>query len=191
VIGSALDKLYGDAVVLAFHLHQDLCHVEIVGSGGGNPADAGKGEVIISNLVNRGTVLLNYRLGDLARLSHLGCPCRRTSPLLTDLEGRSEDIITLRDGRMVHPRTVWEVFEREAEVLQYQVIQHDFERFEVRVVTESIDAYRRVSGSICNRLQAVLGAAAAIEPAYYESLPTSESGKFKPVISRCGDAGSR
>ena len=174
-----------------FHLHQDLCHVEIVGSRGGGPADGGKGDVVISNLVNRGTVLLNYRLGDLARLSDLRCPCRRTSPLLTDLEGRSEDLITLRDGTMVHPRAVWDVFEQEAEILQYQVIQHDFGRFEVRVVTEGIDAYRRVSGSIRNRLQAVLGAAAAIEPAYYESLPTSESGKFKPVMSRCKDAGSR
>jgi phenylacetate-coenzyme A ligase PaaK-like adenylate-forming protein len=79
----------------------------------------------------------------------------------------------------------------DAEVLQYQVIQHDFERFEVRVVTEGIEAYRRISGSICNRLRAVLGVAAAIEPAYYESLPMSESGKSKPVISRCADPGPR
>src|SRR3990170_3767375 len=45
-----------------FHLHEDLCHVKIVDAEGRRVANGKKGEVVISNLVNRGTVLLNYRL---------------------------------------------------------------------------------------------------------------------------------
>ncbi len=56
-----------------FHLHEDLCHVKIVNADGEEVADDEKGEVVISNLVNRGTVLLNYRLGDIASISNRKC----------------------------------------------------------------------------------------------------------------------
>ena len=49
-----------------YHLHEDLCHVKIVNRTGARMADGERGEVVISNLVNRATVLLNYRIGDVA-----------------------------------------------------------------------------------------------------------------------------
>src|SRR4030067_870432 len=69
----------------AFHLNSDLTHVRIVDADG-KPCAAGQtGEVIISNLVNRATVLLNYRLHDVAALSDELCPCGRTLALLCAL----------------------------------------------------------------------------------------------------------
>src|SRR3990170_9026950 len=47
-----------------FHLHEELCHVKIVDAEGRRVAKGKKGEVGISNLVNRGRVVLNYRLGE-------------------------------------------------------------------------------------------------------------------------------
>jgi hypothetical protein len=41
------------------------------------------GEVVVSNLVNRETVLLNYRLGDVAASLPDRCPCGRSLPLLS------------------------------------------------------------------------------------------------------------
>lgn len=48
--------------------------------------EAQKGEMMISNPVNQGTVLLNYRLGDIATLSRQRCSCGRSLPLQTDCE---------------------------------------------------------------------------------------------------------
>jgi phenylacetate-coenzyme A ligase PaaK-like adenylate-forming protein/predicted lipid-binding transport protein (Tim44 family) len=50
----------------AHHVHEDLCGLSVVADGRPVP-DGEPGEVVVSNLVNRGTVLLNYRLGDVAR----------------------------------------------------------------------------------------------------------------------------
>ena len=52
-----------------FHLHSDLAHVRIVDEEGRDVPAGESGEVLVSNLVNRGTVLLNYRLGDQGSLA--------------------------------------------------------------------------------------------------------------------------
>ena len=52
-----------------FHLHEDLCQLTIVDREGKLLADGEPGEIVLSNLVNRGSVLLNYRIGDLGRIS--------------------------------------------------------------------------------------------------------------------------
>ena len=76
---------------LGVHLNEDLNPIRIVDDGGHEVADGETGEVVISNLVNRGTTLLNYRLGDLARKLPQSCPCGRNLPLLSFVEGRVGD----------------------------------------------------------------------------------------------------
>ena len=69
------------------HANIDLYPVRIVNENGMDAPRGELGEVVISNLVNKATVLLNYRLGDLAGLgggklplwtisSPLKTPCR-------------------------------------------------------------------------------------------------------------------
>ncbi|HKZ40751.1 MAG TPA: hypothetical protein VJ044_07295, partial [Candidatus Hodarchaeales archaeon] len=166
-----------------FHLHEDLCHVKIVDAEGRRVANGKKGEVVISNLVNRGTVLLNYRLGDIAFISSQNCSCGRILPLLMELEGRVEDIIFLSNGQFVHPRAVWRVFKGRNEILQYQLIQHEQERFELRLVTVDSKIHQNVINGILSDLRHLLGESAIIESGYYEELERQGSGKFRPVIS--------
>jgi len=169
-----------------FHLHEDLCHVKIIDASGQRVANGEKGEVVISNLINRGTILLNYRLGDIASISSQKCSCGRTLPLLMELEGRVEDIIFLPNGEFVHPRAVWEVFKERNEILQYQLIQHEQERFELRLVTVDSKIHQNVINGILSDLRHLLGESAIIESGYYEELERQGSGKFRPVISLCG-----
>ena len=89
-----------------FHLHEDLCQLTIVDRNGKRLPDGEPGEIVLSNLVNRGSVLLNYRIGDLGRISTAACACGRTTQVLADLEGRtSEYVATARRllRRPVHP----------------------------------------------------------------------------------------
>jgi phenylacetate-CoA ligase len=168
-----------------FHTHEDLCHVKIVNSNGEKVKEGEKGEVVISNLINRGSVLLNYRLGDIAASSNAKCPCGRNFPLLAELEGRMEDIIWMPTGQFVHPRTIWNVFKEKREILQYQFIQHEPLRFELKLVTVDRESYQRIIDGLRQRLQQLLTGAAQIESSYYAELPREGGGKFRPVISHC------
>lgn len=84
-----------------FHLNIDACAARIVDSDGRTVPDGTAGEVVISNLVNRSTVILNYRTGDRARFSRDFCSCGRALPLLKDLLGRVCDILHCANGRNV------------------------------------------------------------------------------------------
>ncbi len=168
-----------------FHLHEDLCHVRIVDANGKKLTDGEKGEIVISNFVNHATVLLNYRLGDVGSLSKEKCPCGRTLPLLSELEGRVEDILFLQDGRFIHPRAIWAVIKKIEGVLKYQLIQHEPKRFELRLVTVDKDTYPLVVDRILDGLKDLLGSSATIESEYVEELTPQEGGKFRPVLSLC------
>ncbi|KAB2891441.1 MAG: phenylacetate--CoA ligase family protein [Desulfobulbaceae bacterium] len=166
-----------------FHLHEDLCHVRIVDRAGNPVPDGQAGEVVITNLVNRGTVLLNYRLGDMASISGAACGCGRSLRLLSELDGRKEDVIFLPNGEFIHPRAIWGVLKSREEVIQGQLIQHEPLIFELRLVTGDRDAYRRVVDGIVSDLQRMLGRAAVIEHAFWPRIETAKGGKFRPVIA--------
>jgi phenylacetate-CoA ligase len=173
---------------LDFHLHADLTHLSIVDGSGRMLPPGSEGEVVISNLVNRGTVLLNYRLGDRARLATGSCPCGRTLPLLKGLEGRVVDMLALPDGRIVTEGRIWDVVKRRPEVLRYQFVQVEPLRFELRLVTADSAAYDRIVSGMVRDLQGVVGPSATIEPSFYESLEVGPRGKFRSVQSLCGRA---
>ncbi len=82
-----------------YHLNIDFTAVRLVDEGGQDVPAGEVGEVIVSNLHNTATVLLNYRLGDLAELSVIDCPCGRNLPLLRELHGRVLESILLANGR--------------------------------------------------------------------------------------------
>jgi len=168
-----------------FHLHEDLCHVQIVGANGKKMTDGEKGEIVISNLVNHGTVLLNYRLGDVGALSREKCPCGRTLPLLSELGGRTEDILLLPNGRFIHPRAIWGAIKHAEGVLRYQFIQHEPKRFELRLVTVDKDTYLRIVDTILDGLKNILGTSVMIESQYVAEIKPQEGGKFRPVLSLC------
>jgi phenylacetate-coenzyme A ligase PaaK-like adenylate-forming protein len=168
-----------------FHLHEDLCHVRIAGPDGRQVPAGTQGEVVITNLVNRGTVLLNYPLGDLASLSQAHCPCGRTSALLSELEGRVEDILPLADGRFLHPRAVWQVLKDDPSVLQYQLTQEEPRRFTLTLTTMDEASFRAAAGRALPRLERLLGPGAVIGPLWDGALPRRDERKFRAVVSRC------
>ena len=169
-----------------FHLHEDLCDVRVVDEAGHDVPPGARGEVVISNLVNRATVLLNYRLGDVARLEDEPCDCGRTSRRLVDLEGRVDDLIELESGEYIYPTRVWRVFRERAEILRYQLVQHSRERFELRVVTTHAPAAERAAVDAADELREVLGGA-DVELVRCDDLPAGPGGKFRHLVPLSGE----
>ncbi len=169
-----------------FHVHEDLCHVRIVEPDGRTAQLGEQGQVVISNLINRASVLLNYPIGDVGSISDATCPCGRTFKLLSELEGRVEDILPLADGRFVHPRSLWEVFKHDSRVLQYQLTQHELQRFELKLVTEDEPAFQQAFELALPKLKRVLGQDAIIEASRRSEFDRGTGRKFRAVTSLCG-----
>jgi phenylacetate-CoA ligase len=166
-----------------FHLHEDLCHVRICDPDGRDLPPGEAGNVVISNLVNRGTVLLNYRLGDVASFAEQQCSCGRTLRMLADVDGRSEDMLELDHGRVLHPRAVWGVVKPWPEVVQYQLVQEQPRRFVLRLVTLAEDDYLRVAPAVARRLEELLGPGTHVATERHERLVEERSGKVRMVVA--------
>jgi phenylacetate-CoA ligase len=165
-----------------FHLHEDLCHVELVDDKG-SPVDEGEvGYVVLSNLVNRGTVLLRYGLGDRARLTTARCSCGRTSPRLHLLEGKTVPLIRLPDGSLLHSRGLWGVIKRIEGVRRFQLIQHEPARFEIRLATTRPEAFDLVASHVVSGLERLLPGC-HVTATRHDRLGMDGEGKFEPMVT--------
>lgn len=174
-----------------FHLHEDLCCIRILDDRGVDLPTGQSGRVVITNLINRATVLINYPIGDRAALAGGDCPCGRSFARLSEVEGREEDGLLLVDGRYLHPRTIWSVFKGDAGVLQYQLSQVGATHFRLALVTLDEPTFSRSRARALEQLHDLLGPQAEIT---VERVPESirQSGaKFRAVLSRCGGISPR
>jgi phenylacetate-CoA ligase len=166
------------------HLNSDLYPVRLVDDDVNEVAEGESGEVVLSNLVNRATVLLNYRLGDVAHMLPTGCACGRTLPLMSFIEGRTDDWLTLLSGDAVHPQSIRTLFTNEKEVSQYQVIQRRLDHFTVAIagIAENAILAERIVG----RFKTRFGQQVSVDVSFVASIEPSVGGKIRPVISLVG-----
>jgi phenylacetate-CoA ligase len=167
------------------HLNVDLYPLRIVDPEGRELADGDSGQVVVSNLVNRGTVLLNYRLGDIARRLPAPCPCGRSLPLLSFLEGRRDDWLETVSGERVHPEVVRTLFGDESEVWSYQVVQQAPTRLRVYIVGAPGCDRRSLRARLERGIAGVLGDV-ELEARFVDSLPRTAGGKVRSVIREVG-----
>jgi phenylacetate-CoA ligase len=164
----------------AFHLHEELTHVRIVDAAGNELPDGELGEVVVSDLINRGGAVLNYRLGDLARMLGRGCACGRTTRRLTDLEGRRNSVLVLHDGELLHSVIVDRTIRRDG-VLRFQLEQLSERRFVVRLLLLDPDAFDRIASELVSDLKALLHGA-EVEAEHRPELESAPGPKFRTVV---------
>jgi phenylacetate-CoA ligase len=116
------------------HINIDSYPLRVVDEGGRSLPPGENGDIVVSNLQNRASVILNYRIGDVAELLPGRCECGRTLPLLSAITGRSDDWVQLGAGRRLHHQAVCIPFRGEDGVRQYQVFQEEDGAVVVRVV---------------------------------------------------------
>lgn len=165
-----------------YHLNIDLYPLRIV-DGNGETLPPGKsGDVLLSNLANHGTVLLNYRLGDLATLAPEPCPCGRSLPLLASLDGRSDDWIQIAGQRM-HPMIVHNLIKHEPAIWQYQVVQQTPTDFHIAIVPMENCNREETRARIAARFAEKFGPDIRIEITFVGVIPRTAGGKVRPVVA--------
>lgn len=167
-----------------FHLDLDSVAFRLVDQEGRDVAPGQPGQVVISNLTNRATVLLNYRLGDIAVLGARPCPCGRTLPVLDSLEGRSDDVIHLDDGRTLHALQLLRQLRLASGVDQIQVIQEGARVYRIHAVDEGAIDRPAAASHLAQELDALTGARNNVSVDWLDALPAELNGKTRIVISR-------
>ena len=138
------------------------------------------GELICTGLLNADMPLIRYRVGDRAALTADATPCRcgRTLPTLAHLEGRVDDVLYTRDGRLVG--RLDPVFKARLAIREAQVIQDALDVVRLRYVPGEgfSDAD---TDSIVSGLRARMGSVQVIVERV-EAIPRTANGKFRAVI---------
>ena len=160
------------------HLEDDLCRLRVLDAEGNEPPPGQIGEVVISNLVNRATVLLNYRLGDVAARSEGACGCGRLTPMLADVGGRLERTLRAQDGSFV-PEGAIQVRLKDRGAHSFQLVQLAADRYELKVVAED---YERILPGLTEDLHDLLGSEIHVETSSHERLEPGPRGVFQYVL---------
>ncbi|MDH3690107.1 MAG: hypothetical protein OEU36_11585 [Gammaproteobacteria bacterium] len=167
-----------------FHLSIDDVAIRVVDDNEEDVAPGGRGHLLISNLTNRATVLLNYRLGDIVTLGESPCPCGRTLPTIDRIEGRSDDLITLPSGDPMHACVVLQRLQSASGVVQVQLVQETMQRFVIRAVGKTAADRKRAEEELVANLKSTVGRV-AVSVAWMDDIPRTAGGKVKAVISDC------
>ncbi|HKW81279.1 MAG TPA: hypothetical protein VJQ49_09745, partial [Casimicrobiaceae bacterium] len=166
------------------HLNIDLYPLRVVDGAGRDLVPGQTGEVIVSNLVNRGMVLLNYRLGDIVALLPGACPCRRSLPMLSYPHGRTDDLIELSSGRIVHPQAIRGVFNEEHLIWEYQVEHLTDAHFRVALLASQDCDRIAARARVVEKFAAIFGRDVRIDVEFVATIDRTVGGKSAPVLSR-------
>jgi phenylacetate-CoA ligase len=166
-----------------YHINSDLYPVRVVDEDGMPRRMGEAGQVIVSNLVNRATVLLNYRLGDLAHWIGGPCPCGLALPLLSPPIGRIDDVIELGNGTVVHPMALREICLQHSHILQYQIRQVASTRFLVSLIAAREADLPNLESAIRAGFERRFGDGLTAEVRCVQELDRNPSGKTPTVIA--------
>lgn len=91
------------------HIFDDYIYIEILDPQTGKPVPEGEiGEITLTTLVKEGAPLFRFRTHDLAAFVTEKCPCGRSYPRITQILGRSDDMVKVK-GNIIFPSTIEDV----------------------------------------------------------------------------------
>jgi len=171
------------------HVFTEGCVVEVLDSLG-RPCPSGKvGRIVVTDLVNTGTPLIRYEIGDMGVLAdETSCACGSSLPRLERVLGRDRDVIIDSNGvRRAGYLFVEELSKRNLDG-KFQIVQES--RSEVVVF---IERGHNVSGEDINELlscyRAILGPKIDVSSREVDTIEREPSGKFSYVRSKVAREG--
>lgn len=150
----------------------------------GQPLPRGEtGRLVGTTLHNRAMPLLRYVTNDMTALRAASCSCGRALELMEDVTTKAEDVLTLKDGRLISPSVLTHPFKPLDCIEGSQIVQTAPDAITVRLIPG--DRYTdAMSAHLVKELQARLGQDVSVAIEFVDQLETSPNGKFKWVISK-------
>lgn len=146
------------------------------------PDADGIGDLLITNLDGYGMPFIRYRIGDRGALEPAPCACGLPLPRLRELQGRANDFLVGRNGRLIHSSTANYILREIPALKQYQLRQradHSFDLYLVpsRELTE--EERERIRQGLAGMLDEVIQVSFHVT----DRIAAEKSGKYRWVIS--------
>ncbi|MFH0738471.1 MAG: phenylacetate--CoA ligase [Candidatus Omnitrophota bacterium] len=176
------------------HIFWDVFYPEIINPKTGKVAKDGEyGELVITTLTKKGMPLLRYRTRDIVAINYDKCRCGRTSPRITKIKGRTDDMIIVR-GINVFPSQIEHVLlgiegtkphyqlvvDRKAGKLDELEILVEVEE---KIFSDEIKQLRLLEEKIAKEIESVLGVFVKVKLVEPKTIERSE-GKAKRVVDK-------
>jgi phenylacetate-CoA ligase len=176
------------------HIFSDVFLPEIIDPETGKDVKAGQqGELVITTLTKQAIPLIRYRTRDIVSINYELCKCGRTSPRISKVVGRTDDMIVVR-GINVFPSQIESVL-LSVEGIQphYQLIVDRSASFldeleilvevEPSIFSDEIKKLQMLEQKIRKEIESVLGIGAKVRLVEPKTIARSE-GKAKRVIDK-------
>jgi phenylacetate-CoA ligase len=179
---------------VGLHLFSDVFYPEVIDSKTGQYVKEGsKGELVITTLTKQGLPLIRYRTRDIVSIKYEKCKCGRTSPRISKISGRTDDMIIVR-GINVFPSQIEHVLLGiEGTQPHYQLIvdrkMGDLDELEVlveveeKIFSDEIKKLRGLEEKIKKEIESILGVFVKVRLVEPRTIERSE-GKAKRVVDK-------
>jgi len=166
------------------HVLSDNVYVEVLRDG--QPAQPGEiGEIIVTKFTCPAMPLIRYQIGDLTRPSKEVCPCGRPFPLLEEIVGKSNDLLTTPEGKHVHSAFFNRLFYGLEGIKQIQVYQKTVYDVTISIIAPaglSDETLERLKDKIVNQM----GHGVDVQLKLVDHIPPTATGKHRYMISEVG-----
>lgn len=169
-----------------FHINQENLLVELVDPISGNPCRANEpGTVLVTTLNRYCMPFIRYDIGDVGILDDTVCSCGRGLALLKDVVGRTGEILTTQDGKILSPNFWCRMMmsdEVAGSIKQFKVIQKTKGLILIQIVRDR--GYTDEHSEYLRKLLADnLGTETKVNFEFVETIPPERSGKYVLVSS--------
>jgi len=167
-----------------YHVQSEGVIVDILDDNG-NPCKTGEtGRVIVTPLHNYAMPMIRYDIGDYATLGG-ACECGRGAMVLTSIEGREQNRLSLQNGgkrwTLMSESNIRRMLKL-APIHEYQFVQKDLNAIEVRLSVFK-PLTKKQEGNLLDLFKTKFGDNFRIDIVYMDSLPREKSGKRQDFVS--------
>lgn len=170
------------------HLMQDNVYLETIGE------TEDEGELCVTSLNNYAMPFVRFNLEDRGRiLRGKTCSCGRCTDALELFAGRINEWICCKDGTKLHSYMLVQIihqanYEMDGLIIQYQIVQREFDCFEIRLVLEEQESFLEIAEYLKRRFREKLGDEYQIEIHLSDVLlPSAKTGKLADFVSEVGE----
>ncbi|MDP8233713.1 MAG: phenylacetate--CoA ligase [Candidatus Saelkia tenebricola] len=188
--GVAQECSYKDGL----HIFWDVFYPEIINPDTDEPVEDGEaGELVVTTFTKQGIPLLRYRTRDIVSINYQKCRCGRTSPRISKIKGRTDDMIIVR-GINVFPSQIEHVLLGiEGTQPHYQIVvdrkSGELDELEIlveveeKIFSDEIKHLRALEEKIRKEIESVLGVFVKVKLVEPKTIERS-MGKAKRVVDQ-------
>ncbi len=175
------------------HMAGDLVYCEIIDPDSGENLEPGqKGELVVTMLKKEAMPMIRYRIKDITSLDEEECPCGRTSPRISRISGRSDDMLIIRGINVFPSQIEYTLLQIPQLAGHYMIIvtrEGALDRMVVQVeikeeaFSDKVEDMNRLRSYVESQLKKYLNIAAEVELKAPGELPRFE-GKSKRVVDK-------